>query len=328
MDQIWIIIGWAVTILMIVLALRLLLAKPQPPQPAEQTELMIDPQSQQPIVPRHLRPNQDSNTVLVDSVAESNATLAQAEVETAQNQVVEPEEKTSQNEKVDENQLKQELDDVLVQLQDEKELVAEAKQLNITENTSSEQLDASEQEQDKVAVNAIVTTEWESEASVLDAHLSEQNRQDEESALATAQQLLALYMYPNPERALSGERTLKMLLRYGLRYGEMSCFHRYEDTDKPSPLMFSVLRINNDGAPTGFDLETLPSEEVKGLAFFLALPNAHAIQGFDMMVSLAGLMARDTDGMVFDEQSLELTPQLRDHWRHFVIEYKPNQALI
>ena len=167
--------------------------------------------------------------------------------------------------------------------------------------------------------------EWQGESDVLDAHLSEQYRNDEESALAKAEQLIALYLYPNPTRALSGDRALKTLLKYGLRFGEMSCFHRYENPETASPLMFSVLRINDDGAPTGFDLETLPSEEVKGLAFFLALPNSHAVQGFDMMVSLAGLMARDIGGLVFDEQSLELTPQLRDHWRHYVIEYKSSK---
>lgn len=167
--------------------------------------------------------------------------------------------------------------------------------------------------------------EWQGESDVLDAHLSEQYRNDEESALAKAEQLIALYLYPNPTRVLSGDRALKTLLKYGLRFGEMSCFHRYENPETASPLMFSVLRINDDGAPTGFDLETLPSEEVKGLAFFLALPNSHAVQGFDMMVSLAGLMARDIGGLVFDEQSLELTPQLRDHWRHYVIEYKSSK---
>ena len=177
----------------------------------------------------------------------------------------------------------------------------------------------------ETALETVEIEEWQGESDVLDAHLSEQYRNDEESALAKAEQLIALYLYPNPTRALSGDRALKTLLKYGLRFGEMSCFHRYENPETVSPLMFSVLRINDDGAPTGFDLETLPNEEVKGLAFFLALPNAQAVQGFDMMVSLAGLMARDIDGLVFDEQSLELTPQLRDHWRHYVIEYKSSK---
>jgi cell division protein ZipA len=66
---------------------------------------------------------------------------------------------------------------------------------------------------------------------------------------------------------LSGDKALKVLLKYGLRFGEMSCFHRYENTDEPSPLMFSVLRVTDNG-PAGFDLG-LSGEQVQGLAFFL-----------------------------------------------------------
>ncbi|MCH4248363.1 MAG: cell division protein ZipA [Acinetobacter populi] len=357
MDQAWEIIGIVIAVLMVIIGLRLLLKKPQTSQPIEQTELIVDAQSQQPIVPRHLRPD----AVKVSSTAVDGDTPVASAVATQDAQPPSSAEQPTQQDVADQysdqtvtalqastkTEQPDELDELIEQLKDEAELVDDAKQViadqdstpeieiidtlevektqdNSPQDVIVEDIEIEEKDDvEKISVDEIERVEWENEADVIDAHLNEQNRQDEESALAKAQQLIALYMYPNPGRALSGERTLKMLLKYGLRYGEMSCFHRYEDADKPSPLMFSVLRINEDGAPSGFDLETLPSEEVKGLAFFLALPNPHAVTGFDMMVSLAGLMARDTDGMVFDEQSLELTPQLRDHWRHFVIEYKP-----
>ena len=158
-------------------------------------------------------------------------------------------------------------------------------------------------------------------------HLHEQQRYDDESALATAEQIIALNVYPNPRRALSGDKALKVLLKYGLRFGEMSCFHRYENTDEPSALMFSVLRMTDNG-PAGFDLETLSGEQVQGLAFFLALPNSKAVTGYDMMTSIAGLIAREVDGKVYDENNLEFTPQLKEHWRHHVIDYRPNQATV
>jgi cell division protein ZipA len=85
--------------------------------------------------------------------------------------------------------------------------------------------------------------------------------------------------------------------------------------------MFSVLRYTGEG-PMGFDLETLSSEQVEGLAFFLALPNKHALAGFDMMVSISGLLAREVSGRAYDEQMNELTPQLREHYRHFVMDYR------
>ncbi|MFU8927426.1 cell division protein ZipA C-terminal FtsZ-binding domain-containing protein [Acinetobacter puyangensis] len=357
MDQAWEIIGIVIAVLMVIIGLRLLLKKPQTSQPIEQTELIVDAQSQQPIVPRHLRPDAvkvsstavDGDTPVASAVATQNVVPPSSAEKSTQQDVVgqHSDQAVTTSQASTKAGQPDELEELIEQLKDEAELLDDAKQVIanqdsapeievvdtleiettqdnnpqevIVENIEIEEKDNAE----KISVDEIERVEWENEADVIDAHLNEQNRQDEESALAKAQQLIALYMYPNPGRALSGERTLKMLLKYGLRYGEMSCFHRYEDADKPSPLMFSVLRINEDGAPSGFDLESLPSEEVKGLAFFLALPNPHAVTGFDMMVSLAGLMARDTDGMVFDEQSLELTPQLRDHWRHFVIEYKP-----
>lgn len=114
-----------------------------------------------------------------------------------------------------------------------------------------------------------------------------------------------------------------MLLKYGLRFGEMSCFHRYNEDG--SKLLFSVLQITDNGAD-GFDLETLSNEQVKGLAFFLALPHSDVQNAFDTMISISGLIAREIDGTVYDQNHLELTPQLREHWRHQAIDYRAGQA--
>jgi cell division protein ZipA len=52
------------------------------------------------------------------------------------------------------------------------------------------------------------------------------------------------------------------------------------------------------------------------------------VTGYDMMTSIAGLIAREIDGKVYDENNLEFTPQLKEHWRHHVIDYRPNQATV
>ena len=80
--------------------------------------------------------------------------------------------------------------------------------------------------------------------------------------MSTAETIIALNVYPNPRKALSGDKTLKMLLKYGLRFGELSCFHRYENPEEESHLLFSVLRVTDNG-PDGFDLETLSTEQVQ-----------------------------------------------------------------
>ncbi len=163
--------------------------------------------------------------------------------------------------------------------------------------------------------------EWQGESALLDAHIEDQERRDDESALAQAEHIIALYVMPAAARALSGERTMQLLRKFGLRYGEMSLFHRFLDSDGTGPLMFSVLRYTSEG-PLGFDLEALPNEQVEGLAFFLALPSKHASAGYDMMVSISTLLAREIQGQVYDEYMNELSPQLREHYRHFVLEYR------
>jgi cell division protein ZipA len=173
----------------------------------------------------------------------------------------------------------------------------------------------------KPQVETASVCEYQGESALLDAHLEDQERRDDESALAQAEHILSLYVMPSAFRALSGDRTMQLLRQFGLRFGEMSLFHRFEDPEGTGPLMFSVLRYTQEG-PSGFDLETLSSEQVDGLAFFLALPSKHAVAGYDMMVSIAGLLAREIAGQVFDEQMNELTPQLKEHYRHFVLDYR------
>ena len=169
--------------------------------------------------------------------------------------------------------------------------------------------------------NLAQVEEWQGESALLEAHIEDQERRDDESALAQAEHIIALYVMPAASRTLAGERTMQLLRKFGLRYGEMSLFHRFLDAEGTGPLMFSVLRYTSEG-PLGFDLEALPNEQVEGLAFFLALPSKHAAAGYDMMVSISTLLAREIQGQVYDEYMNELSPQLREHYRHFVLEYR------
>ena len=194
-----------------------------------------------------------------------------------------------------------------------------------TQTHDSAKAVVSQDKEEAFQFNANVETaeikEFDEESSILDVHLNEQQKYDDESVLSTAETIIALNVYPNPRKALSGDKTLKMLLKYGLRFGELSCFHRYENPEEESHLLFSVLRVTDNG-PDGFDLETLSTEQVQGLAFFLALPHSDVQKGFDTMVSIAGLIAREIDGTVYDENNLEFTPQLKEHWRHKAIDYR------
>ena len=299
------ILGIVVAVVIMLLGIRLLLKKPAEVAPSLETDLHIHPDSQQPVIPRHVREQLQTETeqrkepVLAEVEAPAEAKEEQAEP------VAEPTANEPSAEKAE---------------------VQTVREVSVSTAVITEAVKA-EEKAPELSLNQIEKaeiSEFEDESNILDAHLHEQKLVDEESALATAETYIALNVYPD-SRALSGEKTLKVLMKYGLRFGEMACFHRYSEDD--SKLLFSVLQIGNDGAAAGFDLETLSTEQVKGLAFFLALPHSDVQNAFDTMDSISRLIAREIAGTVYDQNNQEFTPQLREHWRHQAIDYRLGQAV-
>ncbi|MDQ9009397.1 cell division protein ZipA C-terminal FtsZ-binding domain-containing protein [Acinetobacter gerneri] len=341
------IIGIVVAVIIILVGLRMIFRKSNDQAPSLESELHINSECQQPIIPRHVRDQLAVEESAGQRVEPNLDQLASLEVTDAV--------KTPSIETLDQVEVANQKDEPLAVVENSAETAAVTEKADQEAVKSSDATHSPEQETSEVAQNKVAETsekptevtaqttdskdaefslnpdveaaaiqEFEGESNILDVHLHEQQRSDDESILANAEQIIGLNLYPNPRRALSGDKTLKVLLKYGLRFGEMSCFHRYEDINEPSPLMFSVLRITDEG-PAGFDLETLSTEQVNGLAFFLALPHPNVQKGFDTMASIAGLIAREIDGTVYDENNLEFTPQLKEHWRHQAIDYRSKQ---
>ena len=338
------IIGIVVAVIIILVGLRMVLRKPNDAAPSLESELHINEDCKQPVIPRHVRDQLRTDRESQEQVRTDRESQEQVRVEpnlTALDSVEVADEKQQKIEDVaaESNFVQStELEHAAITQQTEKmETVASTesatesvKALDVqtqptTQTNDSAKAVVSQDKEDAFQFNANVETaeikEFDEESSILDVHLNEQQKYDDESVLSTAETIIALNVYPNPRKALSGDKTLKMLLKYGLRFGELSCFHRYENPEEESHLLFSVLRVTDNG-PDGFDLETLSTEQVQGLAFFLALPHSDVQKGFDTMVSIAGLIAREIDGTVYDENNLEFTPQLKEHWRHKAIDYR------
>ncbi|AVH14834.1 cell division protein ZipA C-terminal FtsZ-binding domain-containing protein [Acinetobacter indicus] len=348
------IIGIIIALIIMGFGLRMILKKPADAAPSLDSELQVNADSQQPIIPRHVRhqlqtePAQRVEPTLGDAdlaAVEPNSKIepqamtetqltepgetaqVKTEAQAATSVDAEPAVKTEIEAKA-ENPAEQ----ASTETAQTESTAAAATAASAPESASTEQTQAvvdtgkAETVPAEFSLNSQIEKadirEFEEESSILDAHLHEQQLVDDESALATAESFIALNIFPE-RRILSGEKTLKVLLKYGLRFGEMSCFHRYNEDG--SKLLFSVLQITDNGAD-GFDLETLSNEQVKGLAFFLALPHSDVQNAFDTMISISGLIAREIDGTVYDQNHLELTPQLREHWRHQAIDYRAGQA--
>lgn len=325
------IVGIVIASIVCLLGLYLILRKSNDAAPSLDTELHVNAESNQPVIPRHVRDQLQPVLKPSSERVEPSLSSETADIVVDENKIEESSEGAITSvEKVEDQaslEVKEKEDQIQVEAADSKGSEPEKNEQVATESDvkSNEKV-----VQPAFVLNPNVNTaeieEFNDESNILDVHLHEQQRCDDESELANAEYIISLNMYPNPRKALSGDKTMKVLLKYGLRFGEMNCFHRYESPDAESPLMFSVLRITDQG-PAGFDLESLSGEQVQGLAFFLALPHQNVQKGFDSMVSIAGLIARETDGTVYDENNLEFTPQLKEHWRHKAIDYRSGQRV-
>ena len=328
------IIGIVVAVIIILVGLRMVLRKPNDAAPSLESELHINEDCKQPVIPRHVRDQLRTDRESQEQVRVEPNLTALDSVEVADEKQQKIEDVAAESNVVQSTELEHA---AITQQTEKTETVASTesatesvKALDVqtqptTQTHDSAKAVVSQDKEETFQFNANVETaeikEFDEESSILDVHLNEQQKYDDESVLSTAETIIALNVYPNPRKALSGDKTLKMLLKYGLRFGELSCFHRYENPEEESHLLFSVLRVTDNG-PDGFDLETLSTEQVQGLAFFLALPHSDVQKGFDTMVSIAGLIAREIDGTVYDENNLEFTPQLKEHWRHKAIDYR------
>ena len=323
------IIGIVIAIVIMLFGIRLILKKPAEAVPSLDADLHIDPDSQTPVIPRHVRSQLSKtespaaarvepslNEEVVDNIAPVAEQKEAAKVEPTLTETVQPETKAASP-----------LDTQVVA---EEAAKTEENTTSAEQENKPETVEVAEEEKEPKAaefslnsnIEKAEISDFNDESSILDAHLHEQKIVDEECSLANAETIISLHVYPQG-RALSGEKTLKVLLKYGLRYGELACFHRYSEDG--SKLLFSVLRMADTGME-GFDLETLSTEEVKGLAFFLALPHSDVQNAFDTMDSISRLIAREVDGLVYDQNQQEMTPQLREFWRHQAIDYRAGQT--
>ena len=313
------IIGIVIAIVIMLFGIRMLFKKPVEAVPSLDANLHIDPDSQTPIIPRHVRSQLAQQDVESDRIEPSlgidePAPEKPSAFRKAESTPVEP--KAVETPVAAPSTEAEGVAQSVVTAADIPQVKAEQ------ENSQTE----TKEETPEFSLNSNIEkaeiSEFNDESSILDAHLHEQKIVDEESALSNAETIISLHIYPQG-RVLSGDKTLKVLLKYGLRYGELACFHRYSEDG--SKLLFSVLQMTDTGME-GFDLETLSTQEVKGLAFFLALPHSDVQNAFDTMDSISRLIAREVDGLVYDQNQQEFTPQLREFWRHQAIDYRAGQG--
>ena len=254
------IIGIVVAVIIILVGLRMVLRKPNDAAPSLESELHINEDCKQPVIPRHVRDQLRTDRESQEQVRVEPNLTALDSVEVVDEKQQKIEDAAAESNVVQSTELEHA---AITQQTEKTDTVASAestteseKALNVqteptTQTNDSAKVVISQDKEEAFQFNAHVETaeikEFDEESSILDVHLNEQQKYDDESVLSTAETIIALNVYPNPRKALSGDKTLKMLLKYGLRFGELSCFHRYENPEEESHLLFSVLRVTDNG---------------------------------------------------------------------------------
>lgn len=123
--------------------------------------------------------------------------------------------------------------------------------------------------------------------------------------------------------SFDGAQLMQSLLASGMRYGDMSIFHRYANADGTGSILFSMA---NGVKPGTFDLDRLETTETPALSFFLGLPGPEKpVQAFTMMEETARRLALDLGGELKDEHFSVMTQQTLEHCRQRIREYERKQ---
>ncbi|MGP9688830.1 cell division protein ZipA C-terminal FtsZ-binding domain-containing protein [Psychrobacter sp. AOP22-C1-C5] len=167
---------------------------------------------------------------------------------------------------------------------------------------------------------------FDNNSPILDQHLSEPVDEAQNGPLINAKDNINITILPHqyrdrPVSIIRGRDLLALIDKYGLRYGAMNMFHRYEQKDGTGMLWFSMMGITDDGiAP--FDPHSVATNNYNGVVVFLSLPHPQALRSFDSMMSIAYMMASDLDAIMLDEENEPITPEYKQQLRNQVRDYE------
>ncbi|USE38616.1 cell division protein ZipA [Endozoicomonas sp. SCSIO W0465] len=121
----------------------------------------------------------------------------------------------------------------------------------------------------------------------------------------------------------AGEQLMQSMLASGMRFGDMSIFHRYANADGTGKILFSMA---NGIKPGTFVIDNLEETETPALSLFMSLPGPEKpMQAFAQMEEVARRLALDLGGELKDEQFSVMTQQTLEHCRQRIREYERKQ---
>lgn len=138
-------------------------------------------------------------------------------------------------------------------------------------------------------------------------------------AAETPQKIVTLRIVARKNKPFKGDDLVLILRGIGLRHGKFGIFHRYDGNDE-SRTIFSAASLVEPGS---FDLENIKDQEIPGISMFLVMPGPiDSIEGFDLMIAAARVLAQSLDGELLDESGSTLSIQRERYMREEIIQFQ------
>src|SRR5690606_34854114 len=116
-----------------------------------------------------------------------------------------------------------------------------------------------------------------------------------------------------------GDELLDVLLQNGMRFGDMSIFHRHQEATGQGPVLFSLANMVKPGT---FELDTISNFQTPGVSLFMTLPiKADSLRAFDLMRDIAQDLCGQLGGDLKDENRSVMTRQTMEHCRQRITDY-------
>ena len=140
---------------------------------------------------------------------------------------------------------------------------------------------------------------------------------DERTPPTSPDELIILGVLAKSGSVFKGAELVDALRGQGLKFGNMSIFHRIDSTTDQQ--LFSVANALEPGT---FDLADMQALETPGITFFLQLPvPGDAFETLEDMLLSARTVAAALGGEVKDDQMNTLTGQTVEHMRQRLADY-------
>lgn len=144
---------------------------------------------------------------------------------------------------------------------------------------------------------------------------------------AEAEEVLVLNVMVPEGAEMSGAKLLPAMLTLGLKYGDMSIFHRHQDSAGHGSALFSVANMFKPGI---FDVDNMENFTTRGVTLFMTLPleEGDSLETFHLMHNAATQLAHEFSGQVLDISRSVLTKQTVQHYVEKIREFERKRLLV